>query len=281
MISIAVRTVGLLLLSITAVASHIQFEVSLNLLPLCVFLSCINIHLIQLFLQSTVNPNFHIHIHVQYMYQLEIETKSENKRLDKDNNNNVWLRTNPEGSMYKNGYKEGTVSRNGLTFRNEKQKIIACTAAAVSASNGFLLKGTTSTSSTPPRFQPKKMTCLDEDNTHRFLQTATETEPTALAKSLATPHGYGGWMPFNPNLHMVNWPHPVAAYMVNYQGVYGCVSMVNGGTDCPHNNLIGPFLMMQSPMGSPFFLPSGPVDTRNMPFVPGVPAPTSEEKPKI
>lgn len=198
--------------------------------------------------------------HEPIHFEVDVETRSENEPIQKDHSNDVWLQTNPHSSISKMGFKEGTISARGLTFRNSKKEIITCTASGVSTQ---LKDGKISDpKSAQPRFQPKEMKCIDSQKAEemRFRK-----DPS-LREKLATPHGaFGGWMPYNPNLHMVDWSQPISSYMMSYQGVYGCSVHVSGATHCPPTALLGPYAM-QSPGGLPFFLPPGVVD--QMPFVP-------------
>ena len=191
-------------------------------------------------------------------FEVDVETRSENKPLKNDQN--IWLRTNPSAFLYKRGFHEGSISESGLTFRNAKKETITCLAD----SENPQLKGSPAFKSTT-KFSKKNMNCIEGkkmDQHPRF-----KAEPPSLRDQLSTPHGtYGGWLPFNPHLHLVHWPRPVASYMLSYDGIFGCAVMVTGqATRCPPQSMIGPFAM-RDPMGNPFFLLPGAAE--NMPFVP-------------
>tara|TARA_B110000090_G_C13192481_1_gene373638 strand:+ start:44 stop:703 length:660 start_codon:yes stop_codon:yes gene_type:complete len=195
-------------------------------------------------------------------FEVDVETRSENKPPLK-HDQNIWLRTNPEMELYKRGYHEGSISESGLTFRNAKKETITCLADSENAQ----LKGSSASKSTT-KFAKNNMNCINGkkiDQHPRFL-ARFKAEPPSLRDQLSTPHGtYGGWLPFNPHLHLVHWPHPVASYMLSYDGIFGCAVLVAGQAVCPTQSMIGPFAM-RDPMGNPFFLLPGA--TENMPFVP-------------
>jgi hypothetical protein len=193
----------------------------------------------------------------EFSFEVEVEVESENARAPL--HSPTWLQINPNSKIAKLGYKEGSISKKGgLVFRTSSD---AGTRGALECS----AVGAAAAAATTGKFRARTIQCQkqqrQQDSSFRFKSTK---EPTTLAQKLATPHGsYGGWLPFNSHLQLVPWPAPVAAYMMAYQGVYGCMIPVAGAHSmCPPDQLVGPF-SLQVPIGQPLFL-----NPQDAPFIP-------------